>query len=258
MAGVAMFVDLENLRYGLLKSCGQEPNFIALVEKAKKYGRPSTMRAYADFTEHPPEVTRALSVAGIEAINIPVKRTTYFQGGKAIERVKNAADMVLALDAVVEALAAESQQISKVFLIVTGDRDYIRLVTMLRNRFGHRVVIVGVPGSVAGDLMAAAGETDLVDVALPPPTDKFELKRRIVAMAKARPARMQFWTLKIIDQWMQDIRQAMPGIAQERRDALTELVKEGVFVQRERVYKNGPVMEAVLVEDRARELGYLL
>jgi len=62
------------------------------------------MKAYADFSEHPSELNRALQVAGIEAINIPVKRTTYDKGDKSVERVKNAADMVLALDAVLEAI----------------------------------------------------------------------------------------------------------------------------------------------------------
>ena len=50
---VAVFIDLENLRYSLLNLYGQEPSFIAIVEKAKTYGRPSVMRAYADFAEHP-------------------------------------------------------------------------------------------------------------------------------------------------------------------------------------------------------------
>jgi len=79
---VAVFIDFENLRYGLLNNYGQEPNIMALVEKAKKYGRPSVMRAYADFTEHPPEITRRLQVAGVEAINIPVKRSTRSKGGR--------------------------------------------------------------------------------------------------------------------------------------------------------------------------------
>ena len=65
---VAMFVDLENLRYGLLNQFGLEPDIPGLVAKAKKYGRPTVMRAYADFTEHPAELSRQLQVAGIEAI----------------------------------------------------------------------------------------------------------------------------------------------------------------------------------------------
>src|SRR4030043_243061 len=105
---VAMFVDLENLRYGLLNNYGEEPQFGDLVKKAKQYGRPSIMRAYADFAEHPDEIGRQCQVAGIECINIAVKRTKYTEkSGKQIERVKNAADMWLALDAIIEVLEAE-------------------------------------------------------------------------------------------------------------------------------------------------------
>src|SRR5437870_3831115 len=118
---VAVFVDFENLRYGILNNYGQEPNVQMIVEKGKKYGRPSIMRAYADFSEHPNELMRQLQVAGIEAINVPVKRSIYTKSGSGtqIERVKNAADMVLALDAVIEAHEADLNQKAKTFLLVT-------------------------------------------------------------------------------------------------------------------------------------------
>lgn len=48
-----------------------------------------------------------------------------------------------------EALDADAAGKVKVFLLVTGDADYIKLVTLLRNRFDQRVIIVGVPGSIA-------------------------------------------------------------------------------------------------------------
>ena len=81
---VAVFVDFENLRYGLLNNFGQEPDIHAIVDKAKKYGRPSVMRAYADFSEHPSHLTRELQICGIEAINVPVKRTTFQKEGKPV------------------------------------------------------------------------------------------------------------------------------------------------------------------------------
>lgn len=255
---VAMFIDLENLRYGLLNNYGQEPDFAYLVKKAKKYGRPSIMRAYADFTEHPQEITRRLQIAGIESINIPVKRSTYSHGGKQIERIKNAADMVLALDAMIEALEADKSGISKVFLLVTGDRDYVKLVTQLRNRFEQRVVIVGVPGSVAGDIVSAAGEDDPIEVAQLKPVDKQILKRAIVDMVKKGPAPLSYWTLKTIDQWSQDNRQSIPGTAKERRDVIGILVEEGVLTQKEIETKNkGRVISIVLNEKHARQLKYL-
>ena len=48
------------------------------------------------------------------------------------------------------------------FLLFTGDKDFIRLVTTLRNRLGKKVVICGVPGSVSPDLVVAAGAEDML------------------------------------------------------------------------------------------------
>lgn len=254
---VAMFIDLENLRYGLLNHYGQEPDFAYLVTKAKKYGRPSIMRAYADFTEHPSEITRQLQVAGIESINIPVKRTTYSSRGKEIERVKNAADMVLALDTMVEALEADANKITKIFLLVTGDRDYVKLVTLLRNRFGQRVVIAGVPGSVSGDLIVAAGEENAIEIEKPKPVGEHALKCAIVAMVKGGPAPLRYWSLKIIDQWCQDPRQDIPGTAKEKRDTIHKLLTEGVLITQEMDDpKRGKINTIVLDENQAKNNGY--
>ena len=254
---VAVFIDFENLRYGLLNNYGQEPAVQVVVDKAKKYGRPSVMRAYADFSEHPAELTRQLQVAGIEAINVPVKRSVYARGERQVERVKNAADMVLALDAMVEALEADLGQKCKTFLLVTGDADYVKLVTLLRNRFGQRVVICGVPGSVAGDLVTAAGEEDHIEIQATSPAERSEVKRAIVAMVRKGPAPLLYWSAKTIDQWSQDPRNAIPGTAKDRRDSIGELLSEGVLAKKERQLERGQTVETVLNEAKARELGYI-
>lgn len=255
---VAVFIDLENLRYGMLNNHGQEPDILSVVEQAKKYGRPSIMRAYADFTEHPPELNRQLQVAGVEAINIPVKRSLYTKSGKQVERVKNAADMVLALDAITEALDADNNNKKKIFFLVSGDRDYVRLVTQLRNRFGQRVIIAGVPGSIATDLVTAAGEQDPIQV---PPRESVEmdvLKKAVVAMVKKGPAPLSYWSLRIIDQWSQDERHKIPGSAKERRDAIGDLLQEKVLVRQEVDHEQrGRITETTLDETRARDLGYI-
>jgi uncharacterized LabA/DUF88 family protein len=253
-----MFIDVENLRYSLLNTYGQEPDIDAIVEKAKKYGRPSVMRAYADFSEHPPTLTRQLQVAGIEAINVPVKRTTRDIEGKQVERVKNAADMVLAVDALIEAFDADSDGKCKVFLLVTGDRDYVRLVTQLRNRCGQRVIVAGVPGSVAADLVRAAGEEDPVEVPAVEAVDSVTLKKAIVAMVRKGPSPLSYWTLRLIDQWCQDGRQSIPGTAKAKREAIGELKAEGVLISREiEVPNRGRVTETVLSEEEAKSRGYL-
>ena len=77
---VAVFVDLENLRYSMLNLYGLEPDFNGLIEKVRTYGRPSVMRAYADFSEHPDSLRRQLQIVGIEAINVPVKQISRPRG----------------------------------------------------------------------------------------------------------------------------------------------------------------------------------
>jgi uncharacterized LabA/DUF88 family protein len=253
-----VFIDFENLRYSLLNKHAVEPDLEHIVTKAKGYGRPSVMRAYADFSEHPAELMRGLAVVGIEAINVPVKRTTHRSGGREVERVKNAADMHLALDAVIQAVEADASGKHKVFLLVAGDGDYVKLVTLLRNRFGQRVVVAGVPGSVSGDLSRAADEVDLVGVPQAAAVDRADLRRRIVAMVQRGPNPLRYWTFRTIDQWVQDPRQAMPGTPGDRRDAIRALLEAGVLTQQTAHDPiNGQVTMAVLDADAARREGYL-
>lgn len=254
---MAMFVDFENLRYGMLNNHGEEPDIDSLVAKAKKYGRPTIMRAYADFSEHPNDLSRKLQIAGIEAINVPVKRTTYKGSSGMVERVKNAADMVLALDAMIEALEADNKRESKSFLLVTGDRDYVKLVTLLRNRFGQKVIIAGVPGTVSGDLVRAADESDPIDVPIRTPTDMPEIKRKIIVMVRRGPAPLDYWSIKVIDQWAQDIRQGIPGTSKERRDAIGQLIDDKVLVRQEIDHpKRGKITKTIVDESQAKALGF--
>lgn len=252
---VAMFVDFENLRYGMLNIHGDEPDIPSLVAKARKYGRPSLMRAYADFSDHPEPIGRALQVAGVDAINVPSKRSTY----KGVERVKNSADMVLALDALMEGVNADKNNIRKTVLLVTGDRDYVKLVTLLRNQFGQRVVIVGVPGTIASDLIKAAGEQDLVEVGARGAADSKEIKRKIVAMVRKGPAPLKYWSLKIIEQWAGTPQHAVPGTLYDKRNAIRELLSEGVLTQQDRLdpRKATTVKETVLNLDAAKRNGYI-
>jgi hypothetical protein len=45
-------------------------------------------------------------------------------------------------------------------LLMTGDSDFIRVVARARHRFGKKVIISGVPGSVSNDLIASADAAD--------------------------------------------------------------------------------------------------
>ncbi|MFL5758819.1 MAG: NYN domain-containing protein [Thermomicrobiales bacterium] len=162
---VAVFVDFENIRYSTINSFGREPDPITWRDKALKYGLMGVARAYADFEQHPPSVRNRLDVAGFEAQHYPSKRTFDQQGR---EKIQSRSDLNLVIDLINTALTRPD---IKTFILFTGDKDFIRIVTMLRNRLGKRVVICGVPGSVSPDLVAAAGEEDPIQMAQSPDVD---------------------------------------------------------------------------------------
>lgn len=145
---VALFIDFENVRYGSLNTYGQEPDPQALMEKARAYGRVVVASAYADFTEHPSYYRRTLEVAGILPRDIPKRRT----GSQ-----KSSADMVMLMDIVDCLLDRPSVE---TYILMTGDSDFIRVVTRARHRFGKQVIISAVPGTVSNDLVASADAED--------------------------------------------------------------------------------------------------
>ena len=153
---VAAFVDFENIRYSSINSYGLEPDPLAWRDKALKYGLMAVARAYADFDQHPAPVRMRLDVAGFEAEHYPAKRTS---DGAGREKIQSRADLNFVIDVINTALTRPDIE---TFLLFTGDKDFIRLVTTLRNRLGKKVVICGVPGSVSPDLVVAAGQEDML------------------------------------------------------------------------------------------------
>ena len=89
-------------------------------------------RAYADFDQHPPPVRNRLDVAGFEAQHYPAKRTIRRIGR---EKILSRADLNFAIDVINTALTRPDIE---TFLLFTGDKDFIRLVTTLRNRLGKK------------------------------------------------------------------------------------------------------------------------
>lgn len=157
-AEVAVFVDLENIRYSTINSYGREPDPLGWRDKALKYGLMSVARAYADFDQHPPQLRTRMDVAGFELQHYPAKRTSDALGR---EKIASRSDLNMAIDIINTALVRPDIEI---FMLFTGDKDFIRLVTSLRNRLGKRVIVCGVPGSVSPDLVIAAGEEDPIEV----------------------------------------------------------------------------------------------
>ncbi|MDE3090228.1 MAG: NYN domain-containing protein [Chloroflexota bacterium] len=159
---VALFIDFENVRYGLKNNYGREPDPQTLMAKARKYGPVAQAVAYADFTEHPDFFRRKLEVAGITPRDVPRRSPDVAH--------KSSSDMAMLMD-IIDCLL--DRPTVGTLMLMTGDSDFIRVVARARHRFGKRVIISGVPGSVSNDLISSADaadplvEPDWAPVALP-------------------------------------------------------------------------------------------
>ena len=223
-ADVALFIDLENIRYSL-NHLGAEVEPVKLINKARKYGRIAAAYAYADFREHPDWLRRQLDVAGIAVRDVPLHR---FQTNGS-ERFKSSSDLHMLMDIMETVL--DRPKVST-YLMMTGDSDFIRVVTWLRNRYGKRVVVCGVPGSTARDLVLAAGQEDPIDAPPPPgPVDEGELILRIVRMMHERQPPLGFWTVKMLHQWTNDPRNGIPGTSSQHYDAIGAMLRDGLLKQ---------------------------
>ncbi len=146
---VALFIDFENVRYGLKNIYSREPDPQMLMAKARKYGPVALAMAYADFTEHPDYFRRKLEVAGITPRDIARRSPDVAH--------KSSSDMAMLMD-IIDCLL--DRPTVNTLLLMTGDSDFIRVVARARHRFGKKVVIAGVPGSVSNDLIASADVAD--------------------------------------------------------------------------------------------------
>jgi len=178
---VALFVDLENIVTSLWKGHQQSPDSLKWVEKVRSYGPMSFARAYADFSQPAFAALQSrLSVAGIDAFSCPAKlRDTGTQ---------STVDVNVAIDLFEVAL---DRPTIGTFVLMAGDRDYVRIVTRLKHRLGKRIIVAGVPGSVSRDLVLAAGEEDPIETAEP-----------LTPMGDER-------VIRVIDRYENDLR---PGI----------------------------------------------
>ncbi len=144
----AVFIDLENIVFGTRNLYAVDPDPRDLRRVARQYGLLHCMKAYGDFERQMPNWMRSkLDVAGIEAEHYPIKEYG--------DRIRSSADVHMVLDIIDTALDRPNID---TYILMTGDRDFLRVVNRLRNRLGKRVIIVGVQGAVSQDLQEAADE----------------------------------------------------------------------------------------------------
>lgn len=155
---VALFIDYENVHYGLVNQYRFRPNASHLVSlilnEVSKDGNILIKRAYADWEKSGFEgVQAALKKAGVDPAYALSKKTSRGSGQETTW--KDSADTVLLLDALQTLF--ERPDIEQ-FVIVTGDRAALDLVHRLRSR-GRKVKICALESALAQELLdAVSGE----------------------------------------------------------------------------------------------------
>lgn len=235
---VAVFVDFENIRYSTINSYGREPDPLAWRDKALKYGLMGVARAYADFDQHPPQVRMRLDVAGFDAQHYPAKRSTDAMGR---EKIESRSDLNFVIDIINTALTRPD---IRTFLLFTGDKDFIRLVTTLRNRLGKRVIICGVPGSVSPDLVAAAGEEDPLQIAQSDEVDLAVIRAIATYISQLHPGFVPTQSHMSRTLWRFLDRSILPSEHIEAK--VMEFLRKGILTKRPTI--NGQGQELVTTE----------
>ena len=147
---LAIFIDWENIYISTVTEYGAKPNVSAILEKAREYGRIVSAMAYADWTDGDfRDAPPTLYSNGISPRYISAR---YFPGGRSQKRRTNSIDVMLAVECS-DFLHAHPQV--DTYVLVTGDGDFIPLVSLLRSR-GKRVVVIGVSEATSYHLIETA------------------------------------------------------------------------------------------------------
>jgi len=218
---VGLFVDFENIRYSVLNTFRREVSGAMLMDIGRRLGSVVVARAFADFEVHSVRVLRDLQISGIQPVD------TAPQAGS--DRTRGAGDLEMATD-IFETLLDRPHL--DTYVLMTGDRRFLRIVTMICNRFGKRVVISGVRGSVSSDLIEAAGGT-FEPLEFLPAEELIRLDtfiRFIDRLERSKP----FITFKYVAAAMCTSRE-FPGLVEsEACDAVSRALEEGLLVKMQR------------------------
>lgn len=154
---VALFIDNENAFYGSLHNASSFPNYDKIVEKAEEFGLLVHAVAICDWTRLARGIPH-ISQAGIEPSFACHAMTAYSgadRGSKEKYDGKQSSSDGHIFVGVYEYLIAHPEV--EVFVVVTGDRDFVPLIHSLR-RLGKYAVVLSEEVSLAWDLKAAANE----------------------------------------------------------------------------------------------------
>ncbi|MDP5170708.1 MAG: NYN domain-containing protein [Bacteroidia bacterium] len=143
---VAIFIDFENLVYGIQdpkknNSHEEEVDVEPIVRLAEEYGRVVQAHAYADWRN------RVFNQYQVDLYKLGID-IVHVMGKKSGTGFKNAVDIKMAVDTIETIFTFPG---IKTFLIVSGDRDFIHVLKMLR-RHGRQIVGISPSRSASEDL----------------------------------------------------------------------------------------------------------
>ena len=147
---LAIFIDWENIYISTVTEYNSKPNVSAMLEKAREYGRIVSATAYADWTEG--DFRQAPPTLYSNGITPKYISARYFPGGKAAKRRTNSIDVMLAVEC---ADFIHKHPQVETYVLVTGDGDFIPLVSLLRSQ-GKNVVVIGVSEATSYHLIESA------------------------------------------------------------------------------------------------------
>ena len=147
---LAIFIDWENIYISTVTEYKAKPNVSAILEKAREYGRIVSATAYADWTEG--DFRQAPPTLYSNGITPKYISARYFPGGKASKRRTNSIDVMLAVEC--SDFLHKHPQVGT-YVLVTGDGDFIPLVSLLRSQ-GNTVVVIGVSEATSYHLIESA------------------------------------------------------------------------------------------------------
>lgn len=149
---LAIFMDWENIYISTVTEYGTKPNVSAILEKGHEYGRIVSANAYADWTDS--DYRNAPPTLYSNGISPRYISARYFPGGKSSKRRTNSIDVMLAVEC--SDFLHDHPQVDT-YVLVTGDGDFIPLVSLLRSR-GKKVVVIGVSEATSYHLIESADE----------------------------------------------------------------------------------------------------
>ena len=147
MQKIAVFVDVQNIYYTTRQTYGRQFNYRKLWQHLLLQGNVVTAYAYA--IDKGDDQQRKFQDA-LKHIGFDVKLKPFIQ--RSDGSAKGDWDVGIALDAI------ELAENVDTIVLVSGDGDFEILVERIKQRFGKKVEVYGVPGLTAQNLIDSASK----------------------------------------------------------------------------------------------------